>query len=318
MKERLISVFTLGTLLLIIAVMCGYIAGIDNRRSQKVTTVLPFEESTDFVCNLPVKAPDVSVTEPVVTTTVPHVTAGTTAPVVTTAPAPMTEEKTMPESTEEIIDKYTQLVNDFKEKKPSYKKKEYQSLPEEYRKFPSSINILLNIASNYMVSEEECEELVRPAGFADIVWDIPIHNTEKGCVLTDYDAVSRAECEDMGDGTYKLSFSLKEEVNAEPTPADTLIAPSAHGAVIQPVGVKDLMTEINGIIKNLPGIKLNDFSLCYHDCEFICIYNPETDELLSVTHHIIIDIVADIDVLSADVQGSARLINDMFIYDITW
>ena len=66
-----------------------------------------------------------------------------------------------------------------------------------------------------MVTEEEAEELVRANGAAEILNDVPIHNSEKGCVLTDYDAVEWAKCEDLGDGTYKISFSLKEEINAE-------------------------------------------------------------------------------------------------------
>ena len=124
--------------------------------------------------------------------------------------------------TKEIIDKYTLLVNKFKQEKPAYKKKEFQSLPEEFRNLGTAGNVVLEIASGYMVSEEECEELVRAAGSADeIRWDMPIHDSEVGCLLTDYDAVSWAKCEDLGDGTYKISFSLKEEMNAEPTPADT-------------------------------------------------------------------------------------------------
>ncbi len=309
MKERLVSGFTIGGLLLIIIAMCVYIGGIDNRKSQEIPTTL----TTTQAATLPVTVP---ATVPAVTTTLPSVTEGTTAPVASTAP--VTEEKTMPESTKEIIDKYTQLVNDFKEKKPAYKKKEFQALPEEFRNFGTGVNVILNIASNYMVSEEDCEELVRPAGFADIVWDMPVHNTEKGCVLTDYDAVSRAKCEDMGDGTYKISFSLKEEVNPQPTPAETLVPVSAHGAVMQPIATEELMKEIDNITGSLPGIALNDFALYHRDCEFICIYNPETDQVLSITHHIIIDITADITLFTANINGSARLLNEMFIYDITW
>ncbi len=312
MKERLISGFTIGGLLAIIIAMCVYIGGIDKRKLQTAVTA-PTTEATTLA---PTTAPvTVATTAPAVTTTLPAVTESTTAPAVT---APVSDEKAKPESTKEIIDKYTQLVNDFKTKKPAYKKKEFQALPEEYRNFGKGVNVILNIASNYMVSEEDCEELVREAGYADIVWDMPVHNTEKGCVLTDYDAVSWAKCEDMGDGTYKISFSLKEEINPQPTPADTLVPVSAHGAVMQPIATGDLMKEIDNITSSLPGIALNDFALYHRDCEFICIYNPETDQVLSITHHIVIDITADITLFTADINGTARLLNEMFIYDITW
>lgn len=221
-------------------------------------------------------------------------------------------------STEEIIDKYTLLVDKFKKEKPAYKKREYQALPEENREFSSAINFVLGIAENYMVSEDECEELVRQPGAEEILYDIPVHGTEKGCTLTDYNAVEWAKCEDLGDGTYKISFSLKEEYNAEPTPADTLVPPSAHGAVMQPVPIKDIKAEVDKIAGGIPGVTVNGFDLIYRDCVFSCVYDPKTDEVKSITHNIAIDITADAKVLSASITGSARLINDMLIYDITW
>lgn len=220
--------------------------------------------------------------------------------------------------TKEIIDKYTLLVNKFKQEKPAYKKKEFQSLPEEFRNLGNAGNVVLEIASGYMVSEEECEELVRSAGSEDIKWDMPIHNSEVGCLLTDYDAVVNPKCEDLGDGTYKISFSLKEEMNAEPTPGDTLVPQSIHGTVMQPISRNEITTEVEKITSKVPGLGINDFSLGYRDCEFSCIYNPETDQVKSITHHVVIDINADIQLFVANIAGSARLYNEMLIYDITW
>ena len=123
MKERLISGFTLGGLILIIIAMCVYISGIDDRKAENVTTTAA---PTAQVIAPPVTTP---ITSPAVTTTLPAVVnEGTTAAVNVTAPvstAPAADEKTMPESTKEIIDKYTQLVNAFKEK----------SLPTKRRNF---------------------------------------------------------------------------------------------------------------------------------------------------------------------------------------
>lgn len=169
-----------------------------------------------------------------------------------------------------------------------------------------------------MTTEDQAEELVRAAGSEDILWDMPIHNTEKGCALTNYDAVSWAKCEDNGDGTYKISFSLKEEVNAEPTPADTLVPKSNHGAVMQPIAFEDLNKEIANITDKVPGLAVNSFTLTYRDCSFECVYDPATDQVKSITHHVVIDIDADIKLFVANITGSARLLNEMFIYDITW
>lgn len=240
--------------------------------------------------------------------------ADTTAPAAPESP----QNGSMPTETKEIIDKYTMLVDKYKKEKPAYKKKEFQALPEEHRKFSGPINAVLDIASGYMTTEDQAEELVRAAGSEDILWDMPIHNTEKGCALTNYDAVSWAKCEDNGDGTYKISFSLKEEVNAEPTPADTLVPKSNHGAVMQPIAFEDLNKEIANITGKVPGLAVNSFTLTYRDCSFECVYDPATDQVKSITHHVVIDIDADIKLFVANITGSARLLNEMFIYDITW
>ena len=265
------------------------------------------------------QAPQTTTQTPVQTTTATPVV-NTTAPQDTNT----SNDSSAPSSngvltdTKEIIDKYTLLVNKFKKDKPAYKKKEFQSLPEEFRNLGTAGNLVLEIAAGYMVTEEECEELVRAAGCEDIKWDMPIHNTEVGCLLTNYDAVSWAKCEDLGDGTYKISFSLKEEMNAEPTPADTLVPQSIHGTVMQPLSRNEITTEVEKITSKVPGLGINDFSLGYRDCEFSCIYNPATDEVKSITHHVVIDINADIQLFVANIAGSARLYNEMLIYDITW
>lgn len=312
MKQRIISVGIISFLLIVIIVMCINIFG-GEKDSAVETSVTSATSSTAALTTVPTTIMTTAyVSVPAVSdTTVPVTQSVTTAAV--TQPT-----NNMPDTPQEVIDKYTELVNEFKTGRPAYKKKEYQVLPEEHRKFSDSLNFILDIAANYMVSEDECEELVRAPGAEEILTDMPVHNAQVGCVLTDYDAVSWAKCDDLGDGTYKLSFSLKEEINAEPTPADSLIPVSAHGAVMQPMAIGDLTAQLKDITDKLPGININGFSLCYRDCEFSCIYNPETDKVQSITHHIVIDIEADIELFGTQIVGSARLLNEMLIYDITW
>lgn len=270
---------------------------------------------SDFVYELPTAE-----SHQIETTVPPATVPQPTAPQVTTPAEDNKAESNSdkPESVKEIIDQYTLLVDKFKEEKPAYTKKEYQALPEEYRNFSDVINKFLGIASNYMVTEEQAEELIREKGAAEILTDVPIYNSEKGCALTDYDAVEWAKCEDLGDGTYKITFSLKEEINAEPTPADTLVPPSAHGAVMQPVAFKDIKAEVDKVVGAIPGVTLNGFDLIYRDCVFGCVYDPKTDQVKSITHNIVIDITADAELFSAKINGTARLTNDMLIYNINW
>lgn len=312
MKQKFLSAMIIIFLVAVVIAQCVGINNIEKNRNQ------PQEEESQQVVTVvpPTVAPQT--TQPQITTTQPVTDSDSDEESTTAVTDPAEKESDMPESTKEIIDQYTLLVDKFKQQKPAYKKKEYQALPVEYHNFSSIINKVLDVAAGYMTTEDEAEILIRDAGAEEILMDMPIHGAEKGCTLTNYDAVEWAKCEDLGDGTYKISFSLKEEINAEPTPADTLVAPSAHGAVMQPMKFNDIKAEVDGIISKIPGIALNQLDLFYRDCEFICIYDPATDEVLSITHYIVIDIVVNADVFGKTIDGSARLLNDMFIYDITW
>ena len=169
-----------------------------------------------------------------------------------------------------------------------------------------------------MTTEEECEEIVREKGAGTINNEMPIYGSDKGSVLTDYDAVAWAKCEPLGDGTYEITFSLKKEKNCEPTPAETLVPTSAHGAVMSPLSKKDIQVEVDKVTGSVPGLNVNSFDLTYRDGVFGCVYDPATDQVSSITHHCVIDIEVDIDMFVANINGSARLLNEMLIYDITW
>lgn len=312
MKQKILSALVIIFLVAVVIAQCIGIRNIEASRNQ------PEEDTTEQV-----DATVQTTTQPVITTQ-PQVTVPTTDDAsddtadTTVASDPAEKDSNKPESTKEIIDKYTLLVDKFKQQKPAYKKKEYQALPVEYHNFSSTLNKALDLAAGYMVTEEEAEVLVRDAGAEEIINDMPIHGSEKGCALTDYDAVSWAKCEDKGDGTYEISFSLKEEINPEPTPADTLVPVSAHGAVMQPMAFSDIKAEIDNVASKIPSVSMNTLDLYYRDHVFSCVYNPETDEVLSITHHIVIDIVVNIEAFGKNIDGSARLLNEMFIYDITW
>ncbi len=224
----------------------------------------------------------------------------------------------MPQTNEEIVTKYAEVVKKFKTEKPGYTKKEYQALPEESRQFSSNlVNKLLGFADNYMTKEDSDKAIVtREKGYADIINEIPIYGMEEGCLLKDFSTVKNASCTDMGDGTYKLSFSLNDESNPEPLVAGSKDAKSYHSAVLMPGNRDDIMTEVHKVEK-MTGAKCNNFDLTYRDCTFECVYNPTNDQVVSITHHANIDIEASIHFIK-DITGSARLTNDMLVYDIVW
>ncbi len=228
------------------------------------------------------------------------------------------DSNAMPQTAEEIVTKYGEVVKKFKQEKPAYTKKEYQALPEESRQFSSNlVNKLLGFADNYMTKEDsDAATVVREKGYADIINEIPIYGMEEGSLLKDFSTVKNATCTDNGDGTYKLSFSLEDEKNPAPLAAGATESTSYHGAVLMPGNRDDIMVEVNKVEK-MTGAKCNSFDLTYRDCTFECVYNPTNDQVVSITHHANIDIDADIHFIT-DITGSARLTNDMLVYDIVW
>jgi len=227
----------------------------------------------------------------------------------------------LPSSTKEIITKYTEVMNQLKKDRPTATKKEYQALPEQYRHFPSAVNTLLSFADSYMVKEDDPDAIITiTPDMENYTQYIAPINIDAGCLLLDYDpelkSVENAKCEDLGDGTYKISFSLAPEENPEPTPVDTCQPVSAHGAVFAPASRAEIMVELDKIQSKTPA-KVNDFKLSYADCTSELIFNPENNHVVSLTQHLNVDIFADLKIL-VQITGSARLTNDMFLYDIQY
>lgn len=234
----------------------------------------------------------------------------------------------IPQTKEEIVKKYSDVLNKMKQDQPGYTKKEYQALPEEYRQFSSVVNSLLKFGESYM-TKEDSEKAIVTAQKGEVFTgddgvsqprinhELPICNTDKGCVLTDCSGVKEATSTENADGTVALRFVLNDEVNPEPTPASTGVPVSFHGAVMMPASRADIMTEIEKVEK-LAGATCNNFTLTYRDCSFECVYNPSNDQVVSITHHANIDIDADVKILFSNIVGSARLTNDMFVYDINY
>ena len=217
----------------------------------------------------------------------------------------------------------------MKQDQPGYTKKEYQALPEEYRNFSSVVNSVLKFGEAYMTKEDSPNAIVTATKgemytaedgttMPRINHELPICNTDKGSVLTDYSCVKTASCTDNADGTRTLRFELNDEKNPEPTPADTCIPQSYHGAVMMPASMKDINTEVDKVVSKLPGVTVNNFELTYCDSTFEVTYDPTNDHVIKIVHHINVDIAANAKVAFSTIDGTARLTNDMRVYDINY
>ena len=208
-----------------------------------------------------------------------------------------------------VLAKYTEVMDKLKTCK-TYNKKEFQDLPSSEYDLGSIGNIILPIANGFLTTEDKAEEQVRD----DAHNQIPIINNNKGCLLTDVNAIKSGSIVDNGDGTSTITLVLNDEENPEPAAADAETAPSFHGAVFNPMSKED----INNTLAGISAVKVNSFNLTYTGCEAKVTYNNETLEVSDLNQHMIVHITANVKAVIVTIDGYANLHNYMHIYNIAY
>lgn len=228
-------------------------------------------------------------------------------------------ESGLPQGNEAILKKYTQLMDDAKNKKVGYNKVEFQAIPEEKANLGGILDKIMPLASTFFVDEETAR--ANPESFpkgGDMKW-FPLYETTKGCVLTDTSKIERAESEKLSDGNVKLTIELVDEMNPEPIDAGATTCNSYIGAMFNPIRRKDVddVLQNNFAVKML--IKDLNFDLKYYDCTAELIYNPENDQIVSADlfMHVLI-IVNSGKVAGSDVTGDAVLDNSMYLTEFVY
>ena len=199
-------------------------------------------------------------------------------------------------SAKECLEIYTKVMNKAKADKPAYTKVEYQELPSDANSRVISegsglVGTLLNLVDSLgiMTSKEaaEADPEIKEAG-SDMRW-FPVYKCEKGCYLTDVSAIKSYKYEDLGNNQAKVTIVLNDEKNPEPMAEGASSSPSNTGAMFSPLAKADIDNTINGgavsaVIKNVT------FSLTYHDCTAIIVYNTKTNELISLEQYMNVSI----------------------------
>ena len=196
-----------------------------------------------------------------------------------------TDEKKKPETKAEILAVYAEVMNKVKKDAPGFQKVEYQELPEEGRVITSGKTMLsagLSIASNFMTSKEDAEKKpdVYPKG--NDMNDFPIRNTPKGCMLEDPEFLKTAKYEELPDGNVRITVVTGTEKNPEPAAHGASTAPSKTGGIITPISKKEIDEKLNGGIVSAVFKDVN-YSLTFHDCESVLVFNPENNRVVSLT-----------------------------------
>ncbi len=225
----------------------------------------------------------------------------------------------LPQGNEAILKKYTELMNDAKDKKVGFNKVEFQTIPEEKANLGGILDKIMPVASMFFVDETTAK--ANPENFpkgGEMTW-FPLYETTKGCVLTDTSKIERAECTKLDDGNVKIVIELADEMNPEPIDAGATTCNSYIGAMFNPIRRKDVddVLQNNFAVKML--IKELDYDLKYYDCTAELIYNPENDQIVSADlfMHILI-IVNSGKVAGSDVTGDAVLDNAMHLTEFVY
>lgn len=192
----------------------------------------------------------------------------------------------------EVLEIYTTLMNKAKADKPGYKKVEYQELPgdaqnRQISKGEGLVGTLLTLVTDtldLLTTKEQAEadpEIVEKGG--DMRW-FPVYKCEKGCYLTDVNAIESTKYEDLGNGKARITIVLKDESNPEPMAEGASSSPSYTGAMFSPLSKADIDNTINGgvvqaVIKNVT------YSLVYHDCKAVVEYDTNTNQIIRLEQY---------------------------------
>lgn len=259
-------------------------------------------------------------------TTVAPTTAPSADKEETTVPAtePSDEETKndsgLPQSPAEILSKYSDLINEANELGVGYNKVEYQAIPPEKSNFEGGImDKIMPVASTFFVDEETAKS--KPENFpkgGDMYW-FPLYRVRKGCVLTDVDKIRSAECTELADGNVKIKIVLIDEDNSEPIEEGATTCSSYVGSMFTPIK----RAEVDDVLKNSFAVKMLikdlDYKLTYYDCTAEMIYNPQTEQIVSLDQfmHILITVNSG-KVAGANVTGSVVLDNFMYLTEFVY
>ena len=199
-------------------------------------------------------------------------------------------------SAKECLEIYTRVMNKAKAEKPGYTKVEYQELPSDAEnrvisKGSGLVGTLLSLVDSLgiMTSPEDAkaDPEVNDKG-SEMRW-FPVYKCEKGCYLTDPNAIQDYKYEDLGGGKARVTLVLKSEKNPEPMAEGATTSPSNTGAMFSPLARADIDNTINGgavqaVIKNVT------YDLTYHDCKAVIEYDTKTDRLIKVEQYMNVSI----------------------------
>lgn len=212
-----------------------------------------------------------------------------------------------------ILAEYTKIMDGFKKsvidgKVSEYNKKEFQTLDPDYD-LGTVGNLVLPIAENLMTDETEAELQVRTD------WEqIPIVRNQKGCLLTDSNAIKSAKMTESG-GKTTIVIVLNDEKGSLPAEDGATSCNSIVGSMFNPLNQKD----IDDIVAKFSAVvTMNKFELTCTDCTATLTYDTATGKVESLNQIMNYYIDVDAKAVFVPVSGYATLINNMTINNVKY
>ncbi len=211
-------------------------------------------------------------------------------------------------SKEEVLKKYTEVMDQLKNGVAKYEKKEFQALSED-RDLGTIGNAVLGIAEGLMTSEEEAKIQQR-----DDAAQIPVVKSPKGCILTDVSAIKEAKMTESG-GKTTIVIVLNDEKGSLPAPEGATSHNSTVGSMFNPIdqkGIDDIVSKFSGLAT------INKFELTYKECTATLVFDTATGKVESLEQIMNVFIEVDAKVTILPLQGYATLVNTMRINNVAY
>ncbi len=222
-----------------------------------------------------------------------------------TTPAP---EQPAGPSKEEILKKYTEVMNQLKGGVATYEKKEFQVLQDDYD-LGTVGNLVLPIAKGLMTSEEDADLQKR-----EDMEQIPVIRNTKGCLLTDVSAIKTATMKESG-GKTTIEIVLNDEKNPLPAAEGATSCDSIVGSMFNPLSkaeIDDIVAQFSAVVK------VDKFDLTGKDCTATLVFDTASGKVESLVQVMNYYIEVDATAVIVPVSGYATLTNRMTINNVTY
>ena len=187
-----------------------------------------------------------------------------------------------------VLQYYTEVVNDVKNRCPGFLKNEIQDVSDVSagKGRIQLANRILNLVAVQLLNGGGRSERIRAHDDVQVLNQFPIYGQNYACALTDVSLIESGSGDTNGK-VDRLVLRVRPTLNPEP-------AESPFGQILTPVARKSVA---GGISKYFAVLDLDQytFDFNYTDNEIVCVVDRETGRLVSLTQRMVVKVDIDLD-----------------------